>query len=138
MIDRLQTENIRSFEPKLEAVCDFSEHRDKYMKGTVWNTDCGSWYRRNGKVVATWTGSTLHYLEAIAQPRFDDWDFKYAGNRFAYFGNGFSQTELDPEADWAFYLRNKDDSPYMSRNKRRIAVTHTNSAQVEQTTAKVL
>lgn len=139
MIDRLQTENIRSFEPKLDAVRDFSEHRDKYMKGTVWDTDCGSWYRRNGKVVATWTGSTLHYLEAIEQPRFDDWDFKYAGNRFAYFGNGFSQTELDPEADWAFYLSNKDDSPYMSRSKRRIAFTHnTNSTQIEQTTVKVL
>ncbi|KJA23569.1 hypothetical protein HYPSUDRAFT_54285 [Hypholoma sublateritium FD-334 SS-4] len=139
MIDRLQTENIRSFEPKLEAVRDFSEHRDRYMTGTVWDIDCGSWYRRNGKVVATWTGSTLHYLEAIEQPRFDDWDFKYAGNRFAYFGNGFSQTELDPEADWAFYLRNKDDSPYMSRNKRRIATTHTNSStQITQTTVKVL
>lgn len=137
-MDRLQTENILSFEPKLEAVQDFAEHRDKYMQGTVWSRDCGSWYRKNGKVVSTWTGSTLHYLEAISQPRFEDWDFNYAGNRFAHFGNGFSQTEVDPASDWAYYIRNSDDSPYLSRRKRRIAMTHTNSEKITQTTVKVL
>ena len=138
MLDRLQTENILSFEPKLEAVQDFAEHRDKYMQGTVWSRECGTWYRRNGKVVATWTGSSLHYLEAIYEPRFDDWNFKYAGNRFAYLGNGFSQTEVDPASDWAYYIRNGDDSPYLSRSKRRIARTHTNSEKVTQTAVKVL
>jgi len=138
LIDRWQTENIHSFMPKLEAVQDFSEHRDKFMKGTVWDQDCGSWYKKNGKVIVTWTGSTIHYLEAMAQPRFDDWDFKYIGNRFAYLGNGFSQTEVDPAADWAYYIRNTDDSPYISRSKRRIAITHTDSEQINQTTVKVL
>ena len=26
----------------------------------------------------------------------DDWEVKYNGNRFAWLGNGYSQTELDP------------------------------------------
>lgn len=120
MIDRWQTENIHSFSPKMEAVEDFIAHKDQFMKGTVWDHECRSWYKKNsasGKVSALWPGSTLHYMEAIAQTRYDDWNFKYSGNRFAFLGNGYSQTEVDQTADWAYYIRNRDDSPYVSRGR---------------------
>ncbi|KDR80777.1 hypothetical protein GALMADRAFT_1106097 [Galerina marginata CBS 339.88] len=126
LMDRWQTENIHHIQPKLEAVKDFVEHRDKFMKGTVWDQKCRSWYKNNsdtGKVTVLWTGSTLHYLEAIAEPRYDDWDFKYTGNRFAFLGNGYSQTEMDSNADWAYYIRDHDDSPYLGRTKRRKVMT---------------
>jgi len=122
MIDRWQTENIHSFSPKKEAVDDFVQHTNNYMKGTVWHQDCRSWYKKNsmtGRVTALWPGSTMHYLEALDQPRYDDWHIEYKGNRFAFLGNGFSQTEADYTADWAYYLRNEDESPYLSRGKRR-------------------
>ncbi|KAF8967752.1 hypothetical protein BDZ97DRAFT_1916690 [Flammula alnicola] len=139
MMDRWQTENIHSFMPKFDAVEEFAEHRDKFMQGTVWNQNCGSWYKKNGKVIVTWTGSTMHYLEAIAEPRFDDWDFKYTGNRYAYLGNGYSQTEVDSGSDWAYYIRNKDDGPYLSRGKRRKAITMAGQTEeINQTTVKVL
>lgn len=51
--------------------------------------------------------------------RADDWDIQYAGNRFAWLGNGFSQTEFDPTSDLACYIRDADDSPFASRGKRR-------------------
>ena len=35
--------------------------------------------------------------------------FTYAGNRFCFLGNGYSQTKLDQTADWAFYIREYDD-----------------------------
>ena len=50
--------------------------------------------------------------------RLDDWEVEYAGNRFAWLGNGFSQTELDESADWAFYIREKDDDEPLARIER--------------------
>ena len=126
MVNRWQTENIHSFSPKQEAVQDFIEHKDTFMKNTVWQQECRSWYKSNsisGKVTALWPGSTLHYLEMIAELRYEDWSFKYSGNRFAYLGNGFSQTETDSTADWSYYLRNEDDSSYLSRGKQRKIVS---------------
>ncbi|RDB23708.1 putative sterigmatocystin biosynthesis monooxygenase stcW [Hypsizygus marmoreus] len=120
-VNRWQTENIHSFSPKAEAVEDFITYKDQFMKHTVWEHDCRSWYKNNsssGKVNALWPGSTLHYMEAIMDVRYEDWEFSYSGNRFAYLGNGFSQTEVDPTADWAYYIRNSDDSPYLSRGKQ--------------------
>lgn len=105
----------------MEAVDDFIAFKDEFMKQTVWEQGCRSWYKSNsisGKVTALWPGSTMHYLEAIADPRYDDFDFRYAGNRFAFFGSGFAQAEADKTADWAYYIRNEDNSPYLSRLKQ--------------------
>lgn len=122
MMDRWQTENIHSFSPKAEAVDEFLSYKDAFMKDTVWQQECRSWYKSNsitGKVTALWPGSSLHYLEAMMEPRYEDWDIKYSGNRFSFLGNGFSQTEVDPTADRGYYLRNEDDGQYLSRGKRR-------------------
>ncbi|KAF9485455.1 FAD/NAD(P)-binding domain-containing protein [Pholiota conissans] len=121
MMNRWQTENIHSFSPKAEAVEDFIAFRDEYMKKTVWSGGCRSWYKNNtvsGKVIALWPGSTMHHLEALAEPRYEDWNFKYVGNRFAFLGNGFSQAESDKTADHAYYIRNGDDGPLISRVKQ--------------------
>lgn len=75
--DRWQTENIQSFAPKDSAVTDFLEHCEEFMKSTVWVQECRSWYKSgssSGRVSALWPGSTLHYLEALKEPRADDWD----------------------------------------------------------------
>ncbi|PFH50242.1 hypothetical protein AMATHDRAFT_4151 [Amanita thiersii Skay4041] len=120
MINRWQTENIHSFSPKMEAVDDFLAHKDEFMKKTVWEEDCRSWYKSNstsGKVTAIWPGSTLHYLEAMSEVRYEDWNMRFLGNRFAFLGNGFSQVESDPSADCAYYILEKDESPYLSRGK---------------------
>ncbi|KAF2498482.1 FAD/NAD(P)-binding domain-containing protein [Lophium mytilinum] len=128
--DRWQTENIRSFTPKWEAVEDFVSHSDRYMQSTVWTENCSSWYKGNsvtGRVSALWPGSTLHYLETLAQPRADDYDVVYKGNRFNWLGNGFSQTETDLTSDWAYYIRESDDSEYLSKKKQRQILTKSGS-----------
>jgi hypothetical protein len=48
---------------------------------------------------------------------------RYAGNRFSWLGNGYSQTELDTTADWAYYIREYDDGEWLSRGKRRKDLT---------------
>ncbi|KZL80160.1 phenylacetone monooxygenase protein [Colletotrichum incanum] len=123
IIDRYQTTNIAKFAPKEEAVRDFIEYKDWFMNKTVWSDPCRSWYkpRVDGPVVALWPGSTLHYIEAIKEVRWDDLEVKYAGNRFAWLGNGYSQTELDDTADWAYYIRDEDDDPPLTTaGKRRL------------------
>jgi len=120
-IDRYQTYNIKTFAPTKEAISDFIDHKDEFMKRSVWADPCRSWYKAGGpegKITALWPGSTLHYIEALLELRVDDWEVKYNGNRFAYLGNGYSQTELDPTADWGYYIREKDDDAPISRKKK--------------------
>jgi hypothetical protein len=83
------------------------------MKHTVWREDCRSWYKGNsvdGKIVALWPGSTLHFREALKEVRWDDFQVKYFGNRFNYFGNGMTKVEMTPNADLATYIRKSDDA----------------------------
>ncbi|KAK3948256.1 hypothetical protein QBC32DRAFT_381743 [Pseudoneurospora amorphoporcata] len=120
MIDHWQTHNTRSFTPDAAVIGDFVAHKDQFMAKTVWGDDCKSWYKSgscNDKVTALWCGSTLHYLEVIRQVRFEDWEFEYEGNRFTYLGNGHSQTEMNPDADWAYHVRDEHDDLPLTQNK---------------------
>ena len=98
----------------MEAVDDFITYKDKFMKSTVWEQDCRSWYKGNtigNKVTALWAGSTLHYKECLEEVRYEDYNVKCWGNRFDYFGNGLSRIETFPDADLAYYVRPSDDGP---------------------------
>ena len=122
LIDRFQTENIHSFCPKTAAVDDFAEHVSHFMPKTVWSEGCRSGFKNHtisDRIPTLWPGSTLHYLEALRELRADDWEIRYTGNRFAWLGNGISQTEFDPTSDLGYYIRDVDDSPFASRRKRR-------------------
>ncbi|KIW12770.1 hypothetical protein PV08_07957 [Exophiala spinifera] len=98
-ITKMQTENIVSLEPKIEAVEDFLEHRDAYMDLMVWSDSCKSWYKNgksDGPVIGPWIGSTWHYEEALREPRFEDYQIHYLGrNRFAYLGDGRTIGEVE-------------------------------------------
>ncbi|KAG9834933.1 flavin-binding monooxygenase, partial [Aureobasidium melanogenum] len=114
-LSKFQKENIKSFDVRQEPVDDFNDYKDAYMEGTIWSEECKSWYKNGnakGKIAALWPGSTLHYLETLAEPRYEDWKFTYdrAINRFTYLGNGFSTSEKRT-GDLSYYIRNKDDSP---------------------------
>lgn len=143
LVDRYQTENIHSFAPKREVVADFMVYAKRVLAKTVWAEECSSWYKTTGTVghqrangrssgtqgeerrmseaesLTLWPGSGLHFVEAMADVRADDWEIVYRGNRFEWLGNGFSRTETDPESDVAWYMREKDNGPFLSREKRR-------------------
>jgi hypothetical protein len=68
----------------------------------------------------------------MMEVRHDDWDVKYAGNRFAWLGNGYSQTELDPTADWAFYIREKDDDEPIARGRKLQLINKSGSVTVAE------
>ncbi len=130
--DRWQTENIHSFSPKKEAVVEFLAHAKDVLEKTVWADECRSWYKKgtaNAAALTLWPGSGLHFIEALSDIRTEDYNITYNGNRFAWLGNGFSQTETDPMCDTAYYIREHDDSPLISRRKRWQAITKSESAQ---------
>ncbi|EXJ84595.1 hypothetical protein A1O3_05265 [Capronia epimyces CBS 606.96] len=105
---KLQTDGIKSLAPKQAAVDDFQEYKDSLMKDLVWTGSCVSWYKngkRDGKVWGPWPGSSLHFLELMSSPRWEDYEIQYLkGNRFDFLGNGRTQRELEG-GDLAYYVK---------------------------------
>ena len=51
-----------------------------------------------GRISALWPGSTLHYMQTLAENRWEDYNWQHSRDRFAYWANGVSWTE-DRAAD---------------------------------------
>ena len=115
MLSKFQKENARSFAVSAKATKDVNAWKDNYMDYTVWTNGCRSWYqdRKNGnRISALWPGSTLHYIEAIQAPRYEDWQWDYqpGSNPWSFLGNGFSSAEgRGGELGW--YISSWDGSP---------------------------
>ncbi|KAF2470673.1 FAD/NAD(P)-binding domain-containing protein [Lindgomyces ingoldianus] len=136
-IRKIQKENIASMVVKAEREEDFTEYVDTYFEGTVFTEECRSWYRNGGtgEVVGLWPGSTLHCMECMRSPRWEDFDYTYLQdsdmgadssveedgqvknrrkkktNRLAWLGNGWSINQLE-EKHLAWYLYPEfQDSP---------------------------
>lgn len=114
-IRKLQKDNISAMTVKPERLRDWSSFVDGYFPTTVFMDDCKSWYRNNGtdkRVIGLWPGSTLHAVEALRSPRWEDYDYLYAGdkrggvvNRLNWLGNGWSGIQLEENGDLGYYIR---------------------------------
>jgi len=104
---KMQREGIKTISPKADAVDDYQEYKDSLMKDMVWSAGCRSWYKNGqieGKVWGPWSGSSLHYLELMEEPRWEDWEIAYLNrNRYDFFGNGKTEREVNG-GDLAHYL----------------------------------
>lgn len=78
-IKKMQNENIRSFAPRQDITDDFNAHVQEFVKTSVWVDDCRSWYKdsETGKVFAIWPGSSLHFMQTLKNPRYEDYDITY-------------------------------------------------------------
>lgn len=91
------------------------------MQNTVYNDSCRSGHKNHtvdGRIPTLWPGSTLHHVQALQDLRAEDWAFEYTGNRFAFLGNGISHAEFEPTSDLAYYIRESDDGPPLTRRGR--------------------
>lgn len=73
IIKKFQREDIKSFMPKQEAVDAFKRHRELYLKRTVWDSPCRSWFK-GGSIdgaIMMWPGSRLHFFEVLEHPRWE-------------------------------------------------------------------
>lgn len=126
-IRKLQKENIASMVVKQEREEDFTEYVDAYFEGTVFSEECRSWYKNKatGEVIGLWPGSTLHCIETLRSPRWEDFDYVYVDeldlieetpeatvngsrkrkrvNKMSWLGNGWSANQLDNH-DLSWYL----------------------------------
>ncbi|CAM1507504.1 Fc.00g071450.m01.CDS01 [Cosmosporella sp. VM-42] len=111
VLKKVQRQTIKVVDVKRQAVNDFTEHTDEFMKRAAWSDGCSSSFKNgkvDGPVVAIWPGSRMNWFEALREPRFEDFNYTYeTANRFQYFGDGFTQREIEG-FDLTWYLDNPD------------------------------
>ncbi|KAM0751744.1 FAD/NAD-P-binding domain-containing protein [Meredithblackwellia eburnea MCA 4105] len=117
-LKKLQTEGIKTFTVKDKAAADFNEHAALYLKRTAWAGNCSSWFKPGPDVPPVmFPGNRVLFMEMMHNPRFEDFDYEYeksyVGNRFGYFGNGFTMREEDGRDTTYYYglLDGKDEQP---------------------------
>jgi cation diffusion facilitator CzcD-associated flavoprotein CzcO len=115
-LEKLQTESLSSFAVRQDVNEEYNQHIQRYMERTVWTRGCRSWYKRgtiDGPVVAIYGGTTFHFMEALKNPRWEDFDLKRRpeakSNRFEYLGNGFTWRETKSQSVGATQTVNFDD-----------------------------
>ncbi|KAK0392925.1 hypothetical protein NLU13_2419 [Sarocladium strictum] len=105
-IRKMQKEDYATIEVRPERVADFSQYIDEYFKRTVYTDDCSSWYRQGrtgARITALWPGASMHCLEALRSPRWEDYIFESAdptGNHLRWLGNGWSTVLKDGDPSW--------------------------------------
>jgi len=73
VVKKMQFEDVKSFEPKQEAVDDFKQYRELFLKRTVWDSPCRSWFK-GGKIdgpIMMWPGNRLHFFKVLENPRWE-------------------------------------------------------------------
>ncbi|KAJ5561302.1 hypothetical protein N7461_000063 [Penicillium sp. DV-2018c] len=110
VLRKIRSQGIKSIVPAKQATDDFVAYCDQFYPRTVWSENCRSWYnggQPGGRIHGLFPGSASHANYIRRDPRWEDFEYTYvnpSGNRFAYFGNGWTQRELDPEAELTPHL----------------------------------
>jgi hypothetical protein len=109
IIRKMQKEDYATIEPRPDRVADFSAYINEYFKQTIYTDKCKSWYRSDGgtgdRICGLWPGSTLHALEALRSPRWEDYVYESVDdaakkNGLRWLGNGWSTTQTDGDPSW--------------------------------------
>ncbi|KAF2008868.1 FAD/NAD(P)-binding domain-containing protein [Aaosphaeria arxii CBS 175.79] len=106
VLKKMQTDQIRKLDVKKKMQDAFNDYTQNVHQDLVWSGSCHSWYKdsQSGRVTAVWPGSSIHYMEMIDTPRWEDFDIDYVNeNPFAFMGNGVSKREALGK-DLTFYL----------------------------------
>lgn len=103
MINRLQTESIKAYEPRKPAVCELQNHPHELIKRLAWPSACCSSFRNKKSdepMAAIYPGSPLHFFEMLKNVRSEDYEITYwTQDRFQFMGNGYTGCEIDPDRD---------------------------------------
>lgn len=100
-INKMQRQGIKSMMPRAECVEEFNFHTDEFIKDRgVWVDKCSSWYKNgtvDGRVVAVFPATNVAFMEAMRDPRWEDYEYDYLdkASRYRCFGNGNSVGEID-------------------------------------------
>ncbi|CAG8185209.1 unnamed protein product [Penicillium salamii] len=115
VLRKIRSQGIKSIEPAKQAADDFIAYCDQFYPRTVWSANCSSWYnggQPGARIHGLFPGSAASANYIRRDPRWEDWEYTYvnpSGNRFAYFGNGWTTREQTPGAELTPHLRLPED-----------------------------
>ncbi|KAJ5372949.1 hypothetical protein N7517_004955 [Penicillium concentricum] len=114
-VGKMQRDNIRAMSVHPEAVKRFTQYCNQYFAGTVFSSKCRSWYKggtENGRVTALWPGSSLHSMKALANPRWEDFEYWYVNNNASgWIGDGWTENEKQNKINVNYLDDNEVDFP---------------------------
>uniref|UniRef100_A0A0D2Y6A0 Sterigmatocystin biosynthesis monooxygenase stcW n=1 Tax=Fusarium oxysporum (strain Fo5176) TaxID=660025 RepID=A0A0D2Y6A0_FUSOF len=87
LLHKMIRQRVKSFEVRIDAQNDFNTHTQKVMQDMVWTGTCRSWC------------SSLHYIQVLAENRWEDYEWTHESERYSYWGHGLSwieEPDLDP------------------------------------------
>ncbi|KAI5194210.1 FAD/NAD(P)-binding domain-containing protein [Aureobasidium subglaciale] len=110
VLRKASSQGISSMQPSKAAADDFVTYCDAFFPRTTFSRKCSSWAngrRPGGRIHGLWPGSASHLAVVRREPRWEDWEYTYVRpeNRFAYWGNGWTKRELDPDSDPTAHLK---------------------------------
>ncbi|KFY64553.1 hypothetical protein V496_03203 [Pseudogymnoascus sp. VKM F-4515 (FW-2607)] len=100
ILRKVSTQGIRTITPSVQATNEFRAYCESFFPRTVMSETCSSWYNggiAGGRIHGIWPGSGTHAVLARRDPRWEDFDYTYRneqGNRFAWFGNGWTAKDV--------------------------------------------
>ncbi|KPI45430.1 putative sterigmatocystin biosynthesis monooxygenase stcW [Cyphellophora attinorum] len=104
-LQKMQLENIRTMQPSVRSVKNFTAFCDTYFQRTVYSEECSSWYKTDGRITGLWPGSSLHAVKALEKPRWEDWEYTYHDDdEMGWLGDGSARADWDADADKGYYL----------------------------------
>ncbi|KAK3059056.1 hypothetical protein LTR09_000622 [Extremus antarcticus] len=123
MLRKISSQGIRTMTPSKEAADDFVEYCDAYFPHTNLAKKCASWSNSGipgSRIHGHWPGSAAHMNHVRREPRWEDFEYTYVRpkNRFAYFGNGWTNKERDAQSDMAPYLKRENDNDLRDLHER--------------------
>lgn len=110
VLRKVSSQGISTLQPSKAATDDFVTYCDAFFPRTTFSRKCSSWAngrRAGARIHGQWPGSASHLAVVRREPRWEDWEYTYVRpeNRFAYWGNGRSRRELDPEGNVTAHLK---------------------------------
>jgi cation diffusion facilitator CzcD-associated flavoprotein CzcO len=71
LIERLLNKDLKAVEVRADVQARYNEKIQQQIHGTVWEAECGSWYKtESGKVTNNWPSWTFRYRRIMQRP---DW-----------------------------------------------------------------
>ncbi|CAG9978677.1 unnamed protein product [Clonostachys byssicola] len=114
-VQKISRENIKTMEVKKSALDSWVDHLDKYFPGTVHVDECTSWYKVNNQIIGLWPGSSLHAMQTLLHPRWEDYNYETANTRgeLEWIGNGWTYEDVK-RGNLGYYVDRVDIPPVPS------------------------
>lgn len=121
---KLQKEDIKAMHISPRRVQNWNGYARAYFDKTVFMDHCQTLYRKNDRIIGLWLGGTLHAIEVLRSPRWEDFEYVYDdtnANRLGWAGNGWTELQLSG-GDISYYIEpeyvDQPAAPYPEKTRK--------------------